>query len=170
MLEFDQKSTLFLPRLFETMVIRNARDDEVKDLQALSSEILIDNRQYYQDLDVKWALSVKGKKYFTKTLKNPKACCLVAEDNGKLIGYLTALPLRIEYHKSKCLEIESLGVTTRYRSRGIGSQLIQKCLELAKKMRFQKVYLNSYFKNKRAISFYKKNGFSEIDLSLEREV
>jgi GNAT superfamily N-acetyltransferase len=40
-------------------------------------------------------------------------------------------------------------------------------LEWAKLKGYQKMYVSAYFGNKDAIKFYKKNGFSEIDLGLE---
>lgn len=152
------------------MVIRLARIDEVKDLQILNDEVFIDNQKYDSDLDMNWARSDKGREYFTKLLSNPNAFCLFAEENKKIVGYIAAAPKDISYRKSKYIEIENMGVIPEYRSKGIGAKLIQKCLEWAKSKGSQKVYVNSYFKNIKAISFYKKNGFSEIDVSLERVI
>ena len=152
------------------MVIRHARIDEVKILQDLNDEVLKDNRKYDPDLLMDWAQSDKGKAYFTNLVNNPKACCLVAEENSKLVGYIAAAPKDFGYRKSKYLEIGDMGVNPENRSKGIGTQLVKKCLAWAKKQRYQKVYVNSYFENSKAVSFYKSNGFSEIDVSLEREI
>jgi ribosomal protein S18 acetylase RimI-like enzyme len=46
----------------------------------------------------------------------------------------------------------------------------QKVLELAKERDYKKVYVSSYFENMGAIDFYEKNGFSKIDISLERNI
>ncbi len=148
--------------------IRTADKNEVKDIQNLNNEVFIDNQKYDSDLDMNWPQSDKGKEYFTKLLNNPDACCLLAEEDGKLVGYIAAAPKNISYRKSKFFEIENMGVIPEYRSKGIGSQLIQKCLEWAKNKGFQKLFVNAYFQNAKAIDFYKRNGFSEIDISLER--
>lgn len=63
-----------------------------------------------------------------------------------------------------------MGVIPGFRSQGIGSLFIEKLSEWARTKGFQKYYLNSYFKNTKAIAFYKKNGFSEIDVILDRAI
>jgi len=40
----------------------------------------------------------------------------------------------------------------------------------AKQQGYKRMYVNSYFKNVRAIKFYKKSDFKEIDLSLETKI
>lgn len=121
-------------------------------------------------MDMKWAHSHIGKEYFTKLLNNPEACCLIAEENGKKIGYIAAIPKKITYRISKYVEIDNMGVIPKYRSKGIGTMLMNRCLEWAKAQGFQKAYVNSYFHNQMAIRFYKRNGFSEIDVSLEKNL
>lgn len=108
--------------------------------------------------------------YFTNLLNNSKSICLIAKDDNKNIGYLAACPKEIPYRLSRYIEIENMGVIPEYRSQGIGQKLIDECLKIAKDKGFQKVYVNAYFKNIGAINFYKKNGFTEIDISLEKNI
>lgn len=150
------------------MLIRPAQKNEVKQLQILNDEVFVDNRKYNPDLDMNWAKSNKGKEYFTKLLNNPHACCFIAEDKRRRIGYIAAAAKNISYRKSKYIEIENMGVTPKYRSRGIGTMLIEKCCEWAKVKGFQKIYVNAYFQNIKGVSFYKKNKFLEIDVGLEK--
>ena len=147
--------------------IRQARADEVEKLQFLDDEVFIHDVKFDPDLDMTWAKNEKGKVFFTNALNDPNSYCLIAEDTDKAVGYLVASSKEISYRKSKCAELQNMGVSPDYRSQGIGSMLIQKCLEWAKEQGYQKVYVNAYFGNIDAIKFYKKNGFSEIDLGLE---
>jgi ribosomal protein S18 acetylase RimI-like enzyme len=147
--------------------IRQAQKDEVEKLQFLDDELFIHDQEFDPDLNMNWAKSEKGKAYFSKLLNNPESYCLIAENNDKAVGYLVASVKNVSYRKSRCAEIKNIEVSPDYRSQGIGSKLIQKCLEWAKTKGYQKVYVNAYFGNKEAIKFYKKNGFSEIDLGLE---
>jgi len=117
-----------------------------------------------------WSQSIEGKKYFTNLVNNPNACCLVAEEKIKLIGYIAATYKEFDYRKRKYIEINNMGVMPTFRSRGIGTLLIKECLKWARSKGFQKIYVNSYFQNHKAINFYKRNGFLEIDLSLERDI
>jgi GNAT superfamily N-acetyltransferase len=63
-----------------------------------------------------------------------------------------------------------MGVIPDYRSQGIDAQLLNACRTWAQENGFQKLFVNSYFQNKQAISFYKKQGFSEIDVSFESPI
>lgn len=150
--------------------IRHAIKNEVKVLQNLNDEVFIDNQKYDTDLDMNWAKSEKGKKYFKDLLNNPEAICFIAEENANPVGYIAAGPKTVSYRKSKYLEIENMGVIPEYRSKGIGGMLIEECLKWGKSQGFQKVFVNAYFDNKEAIEFYKMNGFEEIDVSLEKTI
>lgn len=150
--------------------IRRADKSDIGKLQELNDEVFIDNQKYDSDLLMDWAKSIKGRVYFTNLLKNSNSLCLVAIYYEKFVGYIAAAPKDFGYRKSKYLEIENMGVIPNYRSKGIGSKLMEKCLEWAKKKGFDRIYVNSYLANSQAIDFYKKNGFSEIDISLERKI
>lgn len=155
-----------------SIIIRPVRPTEVNRLQNLNNEVFIDNAKYDPDLVLDWAISPAGLEYFTQVANDDQQICLVAEDteNNRLVGYVAASPKPIEYRKSKYLEINNMGIIPEYRSQGIGGQLIEKCLELAKQRGFDRAFVNSYFANHRAIKFYKSSGFSEIDLSLEKDI
>src|SRR3989304_6432613 len=152
------------------MAIRLAREDEVKVLQNLNDEVFVDNHKYDPDLKTDWAQSETGRKYFTEALNNPEAICLIVEEDNKPIGYLVAAPKDFGYRLSKYIEIENMGVSPNFRSKGVGIQLVNKCLEIAKERDYQKVYVNAYFENTRAIAFYEKIGLKKIDISLEKDI
>ncbi len=148
--------------------IRQANNNDLTVLQNLNDEVFIDNHKYDADLDMNWAKSEKGKKYFSDLLNNTNACCFIAEENGKPVGYIAAGPKIVSYRKSKYLEIENMGVIPKYRSMGIGTMLIKECFKWGKAHGFQKIFVNAYFDNRMAIEFYRRNGFKEIDISLEK--
>lgn len=149
------------------ITIRFCENTEISDLQTLNNEVFVDNKKYDSDLDLNWALSEKGLRYFTELVNDKESLCLIVEDDGKRIGYLAAGPKYYDYRNSKYFEIQNMGVTPEYRSKGIGRQLMQKCLEWAKSRGYQKVFVSSYAKNEGALAFYKASGLKEIDIGLE---
>lgn len=151
------------------IIIRPARTDEVKTLQDLNDEVFIDNYKYDPDLRLDWAQSDDGgKEYFTELLANKDSLCIIAEVEGRPVGYLAASQKIISYRKSSCIELDNMGVIPAFRSMGIGTKLIQHLYSMAREQGYQRVYVNAYFHNTKAIEFYKRNGFSEIDISLEK--
>ena len=147
--------------------IRPATIDDVTILQKLNQEIFIDNQKYDNDLDMNWAVSEKGRTYFKSVLNDKNAICFIAVNSTKPIGYIACNIKDYSYRKSKYLEIQNMGVIPQFQSQGIGALLINQVKVWAKQHEFEKMLVNSYFKNTKAIDFYKKNGFSEIDISLE---
>lgn len=155
----------------DNITIRKSSPNDVLILQNLNDEVFINNHKYDPDLRMDWAQSEDGgKKYFTDLLNNNDAICLIAEIEGKAVGYIAASPKEISYRNSKYIEIENMGVNPNYRSLGIGSQLMDQCLKSAEERGYQKVYVNAYSQNSMAIEFYKRKGFSEIDISLEKTI
>ena len=148
--------------------IRLARDKDIQILQNLNDEVFVDNKNYDIDLDMNWAKGEAGKKYFSELVLRKDALCLIASDGLKNIGYLAASSKDIDYRNSKYAEIENMGVTPEYRGKGIGNLLMDKCVEWAKSNGYQKLFVTSYIANNGAVNFYKKNGFVNIDISLER--
>lgn len=152
------------------ITISLADKEAVNTLQDLNDEVFVDNHKYDTDLKMDWAQSEAGSKYFTEILNNPNSICLIAKDESKPVGYIAAGPKDFDYRLSKYLEIENMGVTPEYRSKGVGSKLMVKLYELAKQKGYQKIYINAYIENTGAITFYEKNGFRKIDVSLERDI
>jgi GNAT superfamily N-acetyltransferase len=152
------------------VTFRKAEQRDIVLLQSLNYEVFQDNQQYDKELNMDWSLSELGKKYYTDMVNDSKSYCIIAEDEGKPIGYIAAGPKELETVVSKYCEVKDMGVTPKYRSQGIGAQLIEKCSAWAKEKGYQKLYVNSYFANSKAIAFYKRSGFAELDLGLEKKL
>jgi ribosomal protein S18 acetylase RimI-like enzyme len=150
--------------------IRRARTGEVNKLQALNDAVFADNSRYDQDAMLDWAQSKAGETYFTTAINNPEACFLVAEDEGKLVGYIAGSPKKFDDRMSRYVEIDNLGVSRDYRRHGVGKKLMETCLKWAKDEGFQKVHLRCYSANVGALEFYKHNGFQDTSVSLERRL
>ncbi len=150
------------------IAIRTCVESDLEILQHLNNEVFIDNTKYDDDLDLYWAKGEKGSKYFSDLLSNKDAYKIIVEDGGESIGYLVAAQRNIDYRKSRYLEIENMGVVPGYRSKGVGRLLLDECFKWAKENGYQKVFVNTYIANERAIDFYKNNNFSPIDISLKK--
>lgn len=152
------------------MIIRPAKIEDIKTLQNLNDEVFIDNKKYDTDLKLDWAQSEAGKKYFISAITSPNAVCLIAEEGNSAIGYIAAGLKEVEYRLSKYIEVENMGVLPEYRSKGIGSKLMSACLKIAKEKGYQRVYVNVYAKNEKAVKFYENEGFEKIDICLDKDI
>ncbi|HEU0080619.1 MAG TPA: GNAT family N-acetyltransferase [Candidatus Paceibacterota bacterium] len=150
------------------ITIRRATGQDVSYLQALNNEVFVDNQQYDSDPQVGWSLTDEAKGYYTSMARDADALCLIAEENGKRIGYLAGSKKEEVGRKSRYLEVNDMGVSPAYRSKGVGRMLLDECFKIAKEKGFDRVFVRVYFDNAKAIGFYKNSGFKEIELGLER--
>ena len=82
----------------------------------------------------------------------------IAIENGEIIGTIGI----IEVSKHHAL-LKKVYVKETYRGKGIAQQLLNLCLEYAKSMNYDYIFLETYHRLERAKAFYSKNGFIEYD-------
>ncbi len=155
------------------MNIRQATIEDLKSVQELNSMLFKKEIQDYgEDFDDSWGFSEDGTEYISQWIQGENCLTLVAEENGKIIGYLAAeiRDLPAWRKQSKSAEIVEIFVLTEFRGHGIGSQLVEKCLLWCRKKGVQKVKLEASAGNADGIRFYKKFGLKEKEVVLELEL
>lgn len=129
--------------------IRNITKEDLEILAKLNASI-------FKDTSKKQALGV-----FTNYLKKgiPDAC-LLAQENGNIIGAVFAEEKKTFYPNSS--HIKSIFVKEKWQGKGIGRQLIEKCLDALEKAGMKNVSLSVDPKNRSAVSMYWKYGFKKF--------
>lgn len=144
--------------------IRSATVDDLDSIQKL--------QQHWHDEDITWgyvADTVEGIRRFVI-----EQYCLVAELEGKLIGYVLGQvlpnPDMAALPDMPCLEIADLYVVPVYRSNGIGSALLDSLLKNARATGITSFKLFSSTKDiLRIVSFYEQHGFSVVSVNMVRK-
>jgi hypothetical protein len=87
------------------------------------------------------------------------------KDDTNAIGYLKVNfgESQTELKDSKSFEIERIYVLREYQGKNVGQLLYQKALAIAQQNNVDYIWLGVWENNKRAINFYKKNGFITFD-------
>jgi diamine N-acetyltransferase len=90
--------------------------------------------------------------------------------DNNVIGYLKINfgQAQTELQDDKALEIERIYVLKEFQGKNVGQILYEKAIQIAEKMSADYIWLGVWENNKRAISFYKKNGFLEFDKHIFR--
>lgn len=107
-----------------------------------------------------------------KNLKNKKKVILVAEENGKVVGFShceITFPPPI-FKKKKVAEIHDFAISKKERSKGIGRKMMKALLVVLKKKGVKLARLEVHHKNERAEKFYRKYGFSDHMIHMMRVV
>ena len=91
----------------------------------------------------------------------PKSVYFVVESEGRIIGAAGVAPL--ENEAETICELQKMYFLPETRGRGIGSQMMAKCLQSAKDFGFENCYLETMPFMQAAQKLYKKSGFEYID-------
>lgn len=102
--------------------------------------------------------------HLSDVFKTKRSAYFVIELNGELAGGGGFYPT--EGLPENICELVKMYLSKQYRGKGLGNILLQKCMEEAKKMGYQKMYLESMPELVNAIAMYDKNGFNYIPLPL----
>lgn len=109
--------------------------------------------------EIKWWVA-ESEKIFRTLIKKDKDLVWIAEEDNKIVGFLTGYTTACESttgEKWKMLWLDSIYILRGYRNRGIGKILVKKFLEACKKKkRFKNVFT---FANKKSFLMLKRFGF-----------
>ena len=142
-----------------TLRVRRADETEIPVLLMLAEEFMSEVE----------ATREKRMEILRKALRNPDYALVVAELNGETVGFIDQWIIHDFAHGAKLSYIQNLYITTKHRKKGIGSRLLDEIIRSAEHKGVLEIHVVTEFKNKPAISLYRKHGFVEESLQLERE-
>jgi ribosomal protein S18 acetylase RimI-like enzyme len=146
--------------------IRNAGLEDWKIIQKIGLTVFDANKSYDPDLDMNWPTSENGIENYKQVVSSNGNCKLIAEVDNVPVGYLIGGKFKYDYRKVTYGEIQDMGVLPDFRRQGIGSKLVDEFRKWAKSKGYEKVYVNAYYDDERAVGFYKKQGLIPSDLVL----
>lgn len=148
------------------ITIRKAHKNDWKNVQAIEHTVLEANIQYDPDMDINYSYSKEAIKYYKESIDSKDLCVILAEVDGVSAGYLIGGKFGYPYRKVTYGEIQGMGVIPEFRRMGLGSKLVDEFRKWAKSKGYQKLYVNTYYDDPRAVGFYKKQGLIPSDLVL----
>jgi len=115
--------------------------------------------------------NIKGTAYYDietddmfRAYQSNKSVYYVAILNNEVIGGCGINPLK--NGDNTICELQKMYILPKARGKKIGKQLIEKCLEFATIVGYEKCYLETFPNMNAAISLYQKNGFVKMNKSL----
>ena len=96
-----------------------------------------------------------------ETYNKPKATYFVVEDNGQLIG--GAGIAQLDNYEGNVCELQKMYYAPVARGRGIGTKMMETCLQKATEFDFEACYLETLPFMKAAQKLYTRTGFEYLD-------
>lgn len=145
------------------MEIILAKDNHVPEIVELWKELA----DYLKNLDLHWSRRQDGHLNFEKhvrdLLNDQDACILVVREKGKVVGFTIAqigkYPPEFEWETYG--SISDMIVTSGYRRKRIGEQMLGKILGWFTSRGIDRIELSVAAKNQVGYSFWKKHGFRD---------
>ena len=121
----------------------NIRKFQPSDLDALST---IERKSF--------GAAAYSKRMLRRMFEDKEGMNFIAEDRGKILGYICALPLTVD-----AADIESIAVEPASQNSGVGSILFDELEQVLTRTGYMEIVLEVRENNTPAINFYKKRGF-----------
>lgn len=144
----------------EDIQVRRLRGEDADDITAIYSDIVRkppDDR--FKNLVEKHARYKDG------------SICLVAEKDGRIVGFLMSYVLELGFGVEKSAWISNLGVDVTFMGNGVGSHLIRSVITEYRKAGVGHIYTPVIWDSTDILSFFKSQGFDHSRfLILERDI
>lgn len=136
------------------MSIREWREQDIPALMNLLKELSESiDFNFHDDFQVL-------KKQFDEMNTRPDVYkAFVYEKEGKVIGFISLVFYNSVLHKKGTVVINELVVSKVERSKGAGKELVKYAIEHAEKGKWDEIEVGAEIFNKKAVEFYRKNGF-----------
>ena len=103
-------------------------------------------------------------------LHDPRAHILLAKDGTKTIGLITFSTRTTALHLAPSALIDELVVSEQYRGQGIGGELLEAAIEECRRLGCCEMEVGTESSNRKARDFYRKHGFEEEAILLEKDL
>lgn len=151
--------------------IRKAVINDLEDVLRLNLELFKkEYEEYDKSLDMEWTRSKQGEEYFSERIVGSDGFVCIAEDDGKIIGYICGGLCDRDYRvEGVYIELENMLVDKKYRGLGVGKKLGEAFLEWCDRKEVKYINVSASASNAGGIGFYKSLGFHDYDVKLQIE-
>ena len=105
-----------------------------------------------------------------KQLSDETCDVIVAKENGKVIGTATLYYINVAVRSRPYALVEGLVVDENHRSKGFGTSLFDKCVEIARAKNCYKIIFTSGTDRTNAHKFYESHGFKKWGLEFRMDL
>jgi diamine N-acetyltransferase len=151
----------------EIIEVKSASPDDIDKLQNIG-------RLTFSETFSPWNSKEDMDKYLREEFSREKLAAELSNKNSRfyfatlgnnIIGYLKLNfgQSQTELQDNDAIEIQRIYVLKEYHGKNVGQILCDKAISIARQENVEYVWLGVWGNNRRAVRFYKKNGFTEFD-------
>ncbi|MEM2237891.1 MAG: GNAT family N-acetyltransferase [Candidatus Caldarchaeum sp.] len=151
------------------IIFRKAEKRDIQSLVDLNIRLKRLNEEFDPLLRVRNDIAEKSKEYFETAMNSPNSLVVVAEDGGRVVGFIKAdIRERIFYEPRMAGNIVEFYLLPEYRRKGVGAKLLDYAV---KQLREKADIITAEFPslNEIAVEFYTRHGYRGIVSIYARE-
>ncbi|WP_428068706.1 GNAT family N-acetyltransferase [Chryseobacterium gambrini] len=156
----------------EAIIIKKASLSDLESIQKIGKETFYETFAPHNSEEQiqKYLTESFAEEKLTKELNNSYSEFYIAYDGENAVGYLKINfgNAQTELQDESSVEIERIYVKSSHHGKKVGQLLYSKALDIAVSKDKKYIWLGVWEENKRAVNFYKKNGFEEFDKHIFR--
>ena len=124
-----------------------------------------------QSLITKSSSKTDFRKIIKEQLNRDKDVSLVAEVNGKVVGYMISYLIYAGFGLDKSAWIATFGIDPKFMGQGIGKRLAHEIFKIYKKLGIKNIYTSVKWDSVDLLSFFKTLGFDRSEfINLRKEL
>lgn len=139
------------------MIVRKIRVDDANEFTQLVKEVEASSEFMLMEPGERKTTPEQQRKQLEAIERQNNSTIFVAEENGRLIGYLIAIGGSVKRTKHSAYVV--IGILKEYRGKGIGGSLFQNVMEWAPQHHISRLELTAVTENEAGVALYKKVGF-----------
>jgi ribosomal protein S18 acetylase RimI-like enzyme len=134
--------------MLDKVRIRDVSEDDAPELKRINSAITSE----VEDVDFRQIIREKIR-------KNDEDIGIVAELDGKVVGYMISYVLHGGFGLERSAWIATFGVDPKHMGQGIGKKMAEEIFSIYRRMNIQYIYTSVQWDSVDLLSFFKKMGF-----------
>jgi RimJ/RimL family protein N-acetyltransferase len=139
------------------MIIREIKIEDAENLISLIKQVEAESKFMLMEAGERTTSPEQQRKHIERIGRQTNSTILVAEKEGKLVGYLYVIGGSAEKTKHSAYIV--IGILETYRGLGIGTNLFQHLEEWALNHHISRLELTVVTQNEAGVALYKKSGF-----------
>jgi len=152
--------------------IRTAEHEDVPALVESATGLFQDDAGVHDStMNASWPQTEEGAPYYAAAVADSAALCLLAEDDGEVVGHLVG-----RFQASSLIRpvhtgvLESVRVAPSRRGTGVGSALIKSFVDWSASCGATRATVTAFAANEGARRFYERHGFQVRSVLLDRSI
>ena len=154
--------------------IRKAKIEDLEQIKTLLQKLAQkEHDEFDETINPDYAITEDADKFLRHRIEDQdNSLCLVVLDNEKIIGYFAGGISAVEDYRfpGQIGEGESILIEAEYRSQGLGTKFLTMFEAWCKEKGLKRMKGIVSAANKDAIKLYKRFGFEDYDLHLEKKI